>query len=767
MINLKFYKNREKKITKLYNLTKILTLTLIITTIFFVNHLLSQEFKSARKFMEQSVIQTASNIKGRRTNYINELKILSVKMKSSCYNFSRKEVITFLRNNIDNFEYQKLVFVYKDGEIISTEKEDTVIPSDDLKKNKNLKGIMNNELIFSNTLQDKNLSSGYVSEYGVPVYNRKNDLIGYIASQNDAQTYVRILGLNNYNKQGISYIIDEKGNYLIKPLRDKSTIKNFFDNNLKYSETTEEKVLELLKDKTYGSFVFAKNREKYIGAFAKIGDTEKYVLTILPLHVLMLHVNKLMAILTILIFLISLLMLALSYLSNLIFKQNEKLIYDMAFTDEITGEGNKNKFILQARDLIDKDTTRQYAIISVDITKFKAINELYGINRADDILKDIYQILKKHTGNNGLCVRDHAATFDILYNYDNTDSIINNLINKILEDISEYNKTGMKHIAYDYESVKTAKLSLSFGIYLITDKSLLIDSMCEKAYIAKRSIKEDAINLYKFYDDKIREQILQDKEIEDEMYPALHNNQFKMYLQPKFDLKTNTLSGAEALVRWIHPEKGLIPPMNFIPLFENNGFIIELDKCVWEQACEFLACRKKKGLKLFHISVNVSKIHLNNDSFISELVNLTKKYDIEPEYLELELTETACFNNENRFKEVLNRLKELGFTISMDDFGTGYSSLNMLRHLPVDILKLDRGFIKDTLNEDRGKIVVNCMIDLATKLNMVTVAEGIETEEQAGILKEAGCHIAQGFLYGKPMDTDSFVKTFLEQESNV
>ena len=173
MINLKFYKNREKKITKLYNLTKILTLTLIITTIFFVNHLLSQEFKSARKFMEQSVIQTASNIKGRRTNYINELKILSVKMKSSCYNFSRKEVITFLRNNIDNFEYQKLVFVYKDGEIISTEKEDTVIPSDDLKKNKNLKGIMNNELIFSNTLQDKNLSSGYVSEYGVPVYNRK------------------------------------------------------------------------------------------------------------------------------------------------------------------------------------------------------------------------------------------------------------------------------------------------------------------------------------------------------------------------------------------------------------------------------------------------------------------------------------------------------------------------------------------------------------------------------------------------------------------
>ena len=324
----------------------------------------------------------------------------------------------------------------------------------------------------------------------------------------------------------------------------------------------------------------------------------------------------------------------------------------------------------------------------------------------------------------------------------------------------------MKQNISDTETVISSKLTPSFGIYLIEDKTNSIAEMCEKAYIASRKIKGDVINLYQFYDDNIRVELLQDKIIEDEMYKALNNKEYKMYLQPKFYLDGKGLYGAEALVRWIHPEKGIIPPNSFIPLFEKNGFVIELDRTIWEQACIYLQERKNKGLNLFPISVNVSRLHLNNDAFISELLLLTQKYQVEPKYLELELTESACYNNEERFKEVIGRLKDLGFTISMDDFGTGYSSLTMLRELDVDILKLDRGFIKDTVDDSKGKIVLQNIINMANQLNMLTVAEGVEFEEQAQFLRNIGCQIVQGFLYGKPVIADEFAKDFLSETVN-
>ena len=291
--------------------------------------------------------------------------------------------------------------------------------------------------------------------------------------------------------------------------------------------------------------------------------------------------------------------------------------------------------------------------------------------------------------------------------------------------------------------------------------------MCDRASLAKRCIKDNMINNYHFYDDGLRAELLQDKAIEDEMYTALEDNQFSMYLQPKFDMKTMEIVGAEALVRWIHPVRGIIPPMDFIPVFEKNGFVIMLDKYIWKQACVFLSERKIAGEKLFPISVNVSRLHLNNDAFIDELLKLTELYNIEPEFIELELTETACLNNESRFIEIANRLKKLGFTIAMDDFGTGYSSLNMLRCLPVDVLKLDRGFISDTIVDERGKIVVRNILEMANELNITTVAEGIETPEQAVFLKNAGCKIAQGFLYGRPMDVVKFTNTFLSGENSL
>ena len=209
--------------------------------------------------------------------------------------------------------------------------------------------------------------------------------------------------------------------------------------------------------------------------------------------------------------------------------------------------------------------------------------------------------------------------------------------------------------------------------------------------------------------------------------------------------------GSEALIRWNHPKKGLIPPYKFIPLFERNGFIVEADVYMWEQACKAISDWINKGLEPLPISVNISRIHFKYENLIDTIESLVAKYNIPKKYLELELTESAFLDNEGAVNSTIVKLQELGYTIAMDDFGMGYSSLNMLRTLPVNVLKLDRGFINEATCTERGFIVLNHVIHMARDLKATVVCEGIETIEQADILKTAGCDIAQGFYYAKPM----------------
>ncbi len=764
MFNIKFHSAKDKKLIKMYTTAKVITIILAVFAIVFVNYILANEFISAEKYMEQAVEQTASNLQGRIKNSTNEMRVLSAKLSNECTDFSEKTISTFLKQHINDYDYYKLIFVFPDGHTIRYQKGIGFLPSNSHKNDERFKKAIEGTSVFSTIRPAEDTPSGYVNEFGVPVYNSQKKIAGVIAAQIYAGNYIKILGYNNYNQNGYSYIIDKNGNFILKPLRDKDLTLNFFDRKIKLLKTTKQKILQQINENGKGVFLFKQNNEKYIAAFAIIGEQNGYVLTILPIQVLMLHIDKLLLGISFIILIFSIFLISLMYYSNKLLKKHEETIYKIAFTDNITKEGNKNKFILQAQDIITANRNSKFAMITVDITRFKAINELYGFNRANEILKDFYEILKRSITKNSICARDYAASFVILYEYTNQDFIVKDFIEKVQRETEYYNEHKMKKMSSEDENIIiNAKLNLSFGIYLIESNDFSVNEMCEKAYIAQRKIKGDVIHSYKFYDETIRNELLQDKSIEDEMYKALNNKEFKMYLQPKVDLNTKELYGAEALVRWIHPEKGLIPPINFIPLFERNGFVIEVDRCIWKQACEYLETRKNEGKKLFPISVNVSRLHMNNDVFMEELKMLTQKHNIEPKYLELELTESACYNNEERFKEITAKLKEAGFTITMDDFGTGYSSLNMLRHLSVDILKLDMGFIKDTINDKKGKIVINNIITMANQLNMLTVAEGIEFDEQAEFLRNAGCKIAQGYLYGKPMPKDEFTLNCAEK----
>lgn len=768
MTKYNFRYNNETLVRKSYLIVTCVTVALAVFAALFIKHILNIESKSAEVFLQQSVLQTASNFKIRINNDINSLEVLSANLSLSAPSFDKNEILNFIKTNVLDPKYNRLGFAYSNGNAVRYQVTKDSPAYIDWAQESCFQTALSGQACFAKTIQDSDSVSGYLNKYFVPVYNKSKKIVGVLGILTDSDVFRKILLYNTYDGQGYSRVVNSNGDFIIKSRIDKNIHSNFFDKNLLFIGTDKEQIIKSFKNQKSGTFRFkyADDGKVYIAAFATININDALILTDVPEDVLLHNIKTILYFILFVVLLLTFLLLALLKYLRFVDKQKEIELSKVAFVDEVTQSINKTKFLIDARANINACENDNFAMLSMDITKFKVINELYGYKTANKILKDIYSLLISKLPENSICARDFAATYVILYKYKEQKEIID-YINNICLQINNYNETVMQNLSTSLNIRLVSKLSVIFGIFLITDRNIFIEQMCDRASIAKRNAKNIVTDKYHFYDDCIRAKVLQDKSIEDEMYSALNNNQFKMFLQPKFSLNTMELTGAEALVRWFHPIRGIVAPAEFIPLFESNGFIMELDKCIWTQACEFLSARKKSGEMLFPISVNVSRLHLNNDAFIEELVKLVNNFEIEPKYLELELTETACLNNEKLFIDIVNKLKEKGFSIAMDDFGTGYSSLNMLRHLPVDILKLDRGFITDSVLDEKGQTVIKCVIDLADKLNMVTVAEGVETPDQVLFLKKAGCKIVQGFLYGRPMDVDKFTQTFLSGENSI
>ncbi len=747
----------RKNLTLLYRAIKAVTVILTVFAIIFVNRILSEEFDSARKYMELGVIQTASNLNGRIINSVNEMNVLSLKMFNEAKNFSDDEISNFLKKHLSDYDFYRIIFVSENGIAYIAEKNKEHIAKVNIKNEPKFNEIINNHSAYIKTDLNINVPSGYVNTIGVFVNCNK----GMLISQIYGKRYIEILKYNSYNGKGQSFIINSNGDYVVRS--QNTAYLNFLDENIKYIKSSKEKILSDIKAKKNGSFIFVKDNKKYIASYAVINMTNNYVLTIAPLNVIMLQIHKMLTGIVVIVILIAVFLISLIYFSTCLFKKHEELIFKMAFTDELTGGGNKNMFLLKSREIL-KQNTSNYAVIAANISGFRAVNELYGKNRSDEIIKDIYFIIKNNLTQGSFCTRNFASEFSILYKFNDINGIKEEFIDKITKEVEDYSQK-IKEKLTDDEAPKSARIELNYGIYIADDSDISL--MYEKANFAKTELAGNVLENYKYYDDKMRLQLLDEKRIEAEMRDALKEKQFQMYLQPKFNISTNEFCGAEALVRWLHPKKGLVPPNMFIPVFEKNGFISEVDRYIWNEAAKFIKDLKDKGVKLFPVSVNVSRINMNNDSFISELVNLTKENDISPEYLEIEVTESACFNDKKRFKDILNKLRGYNFRIAMDDFGTGYSSLNMLRHLPVDIIKLDMGFIKDSITDKNTEIIVESITQMANKLGMKIVAEGIETEAQINFLKQIHCDYGQGYLFGKPADKETFIKTYVKEAEKI
>lgn len=427
-------------------------------------------------------------------------------------------------------------------------------------------------------------------------------------------------------------------------------------------------------------------------------------------------------------------------IENIIKLRETAVIVNQFRYDRLTGLCSKEFFCQQARETMLDHPDREYDIVCSDIENFKLINDVFGVPAGDRLLCRMADTYRKLVGENGFCGRFSADRFACLveHHFAYTDRVFRQAIDEI-------NSLG-----------EVRNVTVKWGIFPVSDKSLSIEQMCDRAFLVAKSIKGRYGTCFATYDDKLRNQLLREQAITDSMDEALEKEQFVIYLQPQYRLSDHTLVGAEALVRWNHPEWGLLPPAEFIPIFEKNGFIIKMDRYVWDRACAALKSWDEKGYPRLPVSVNVSRSDIYHADLADILIKTVRKYSLSPSRLHLEITESAYTENPDQLIETLGRLREKGFIIEMDDFGSGYSSLNMLNRMPLDVLKLDMKFIQDETSKPVNQGILHFVMELARWMKLDVVAEGVEKKEQITRLREMGCDYVQGYYYGKPMPCQEF-----------
>lgn len=425
--------------------------------------------------------------------------------------------------------------------------------------------------------------------------------------------------------------------------------------------------------------------------------------------------------------------------------ENRKRLISLQAIDKETGIFNREAFSRRTEELIRSNPDKNYIVVRWDIDRFKVYNDTFGVRAGDALLRaigksyidrNLQSVVYGHWGSDHfiMCMEEKSFSGVAVHKY-------------ISEQISLYRP--------DFEFV------VRMGVYRVTDPNLNVTLMADRAFMAMKSIKKDFEKRIAYYDDSMRDQMMEEQELITAMEPAIQNEEFQIYFQPQYNYATGKMTGAEALVRWVHPKKGMISPVKFIPLFEQNGFICHLDEYIWDKVCKFIRKWIDNGLKMVPVSVNISRRDIYNPKLCDFIINLTNKYEINPSMLRLEITESAYMEEPAQLIRVVEKLKNAGFVIEMDDFGSGYSSLNTLKDVPVDILKLDLKFLSSDKNDGasnkRGGSIMTSIVRMAHWLNLPIIAEGIETVEQAEFLKSIGCYTMQGFLFSRPIPEADFL----------
>ena len=419
-----------------------------------------------------------------------------------------------------------------------------------------------------------------------------------------------------------------------------------------------------------------------------------------------------------------------------------------AFLDPVTHGISYQKFLEDAEKYINYHESGELLAVCLDINDFRIFNDLYGFEEGNHLLKIVYRELKSYIPT-GLVCRVASDTFYMITDFKATEEellmkreLFTDAFNAMLEKIK-----------------KPYHITFTVGFYRLEESKMKVTAIFERANHVHNCAKKEGMPSF-FYQEKLRQSAIKQKMIENTMHEAFENLEFQMHLQPKYELVSRRLVGAEALVRWENTGADHRYPDEFIPVFEKTGFIVQLDLYMMECTCQLLRHWIDFGIEPVPISVNQSKLLLLNPIYFNVITTTIEKYNLPPELIEVEITETIMYDNAAVLNALIANLHEYGIRVAIDDFGSGYSSLVLLRDIKADVLKIDKAFVYKAEKDLIGKKILSSIIQLADTLNMQILAEGVETENQLNMLANLGCHEVQGYLLGRPVPAQTFAQTF-------
>lgn len=431
-------------------------------------------------------------------------------------------------------------------------------------------------------------------------------------------------------------------------------------------------------------------------------------------------------------------------------RASEEQIQYLAFYDPLTGLPNRSLFLEKSGAVLAKPMGQRYrgATFFVDMDNFKAVNDTIGHAAGDELLKTAAQKIRASMPEYDIVARWGGDEFIILQPDIGSVEDAAGTADRILEVFRSAWIVG-GHEFY---------LTASIGISIYPEDGNDIHILLRNAETAMYKAKELNKNNYQFYEEQMNTMVLRKVSMENELRHAVENGEFVVFYQPQIDMKTGKMAGMEALVRWLHPLKGIVAPADFIPVAEETGLIVPIGEFVLKTACGQVKSWMEKGCPPLSIAVNISALQFGQKDFVGKVKEILDEVGLEHHYLELEITESTFIGSMDSTVKILNELREMGIKVSLDDFGTGYSSLNYLRRLPIDRIKIDKSFVDDLRNNPQDDVVNGAIILLAQKMKLEVIAEGIETFEQYVFLRDQNCDLAQGYLFSKPLPAHEMEK---------
>ncbi|MEF9915910.1 MAG: EAL domain-containing protein [Lachnospiraceae bacterium] len=724
-----------------------ITLSLLGIGIAFIKQSSKGLYQEKLNYLSEISKKSADNIYEQINNSLSTMDTIATFVGEQS-NDKLEQVLPMLAKEIANDSFQRIGVITPEGKATSV---DYFVydfsESDCFKQAMKGKSVVSDHFINEINQQE-------ISVFASPIYKGK-DIIGVLFGTKSQEQLSQFINIEIFHGEGYSYIIKRNGQPVIKSSH-KNSIHNFdniFDVVCSYGVSQKDRLRlenDIQNDRT-GSFEYIRDGIKRQLCYTKINVNDWYLISVVPSNIISHQSNHLIVKMTIMTVVIIILIGVGSLIIIFSLSYNKKKLEQIAYTDEVTGYSNIQKFNIDVKQILKNHQENRFAMIIFDVNQFKLINDMFGYEMGNHVLNHIAEVISRNQINGETFSHSTADIFHLLMIYTSDQQILER-VDKIAKEIQGY--------------IEGNTIEIAVGIYVIVDPTLEINVINEQANISRGIAKKQSIIKYHFFKEEDRLAILQEKEIENKMEKSLENGEFQVYLQPQYSIGTNKIIGAEALTYWVRSQNNILSPNDFMPLFEKNGFIRQLDFYVFEQICKISSEWDMESTKLstVPISMNISKAHLSNKEWIQQLSKIAKNYHVKPQMIGIELTESAVFGNVQMMMDIIKKIKDLKFSISIDSFGSGYSALSTIKDLPADYVKINKSFLDESIKDIKGKQILCGIIEMCEKLNISVIAEGVETKQQIEILTEAGCNIIQGY-YSKPILVKEFEKLITKEPS--